>query len=573
MADSYSPDDHVRDDRDDSGSGRWMKVSAGVLVGLFLIAAIVYVADYLANRDNVPRGATVGGVAIGGMSQDEARRTLESELGGLAVRPVTVHAGEMKERFTPAEAGVGPDWAATVAAAGEQSANPLTRLRGLFTSYEVDIVSEVDDAKFQPALRRAVTGLTREPVDGRVNVDKGRVNVDEPVNGQEVDREQLREAMVTGWADPEGVEVPAEVHGPAIGEDAVRAAADGPAAKAVSAPVTAHGREEIDGVLPVERMGEVVTFRPEGDRLVEDVNVEAARGILAEGLAESEQPQRNAQIRFVGDSRDITPHSDGVSVDWDATLEGLPGRITGDEDREFDAVYKDEPATFTTEMAEKATFDDVVGEFTTGGFSDTSGQNIRRVAAQVDGAIVAPGDTFSLNGYTGPRGTAQGYVEGGIIIDGRAGKAVGGGISQFATTLYNAAYFAGMEDVAHTPHSYYISRYPAGREATVYEGAIDLVFRNTSQYPVRIETSVGGDSVTVRLKGVKQVDVESVNGGRWAQTSPHEQQVSGSDCSPSSGAPGFTTSDTRIIRDLFGNEISRETQTTVYDPQPIVRCS
>src|SRR5690606_12968740 len=119
----------------------------------------------------------------------------------------------------------------------------------------------------------------------------------------------------------------------------------------------------------------------------------------------------------------------------------------------------------------------------------------------------------------------------------------------------------------------YISRYPAGREATVYEGAIDLRFKNTSQYPVRIETSVGGGDVVVRLTGVKTVEVESDNGGRWAPAQPKAQTVSGDDCIPSGGAPGFTTSDTRIIRDLSGNEISRETNTTVYDPQPIVRCS
>src|SRR5699024_12110754 len=134
----------------------------------------------------------------------------------------------------------------------------------------------------------------------------------------------------------------------------------------------------------------------------------------------------------------------------------------------------------------------------------------------------------SLNGHTGPRGKEQGFVESGIIIDGQAGGAVGGGISQFATTLYNASYFAGMEDVAHTPHSYYISRYPPGREATVFEGAIDLQFKNDSQYPVQIQTSVGGGSVTVKLMGVKTVDVESVNNGRWAQTSPHRVQLYGS---------------------------------------------
>src|SRR5699024_1714271 len=137
-------------------------------------------------------------------------------------------------------------------------------------------------------------------------------------------------------------------------------------------------------------------------------------------------------------------------------------------------------------------------------------------AQMVNGAVISPGDTFSLHGYAGPRGTAQGFVASGIIIDGHAGTAVGGGISQFATTRYNAAYFGCMTDVAHTPHSYYISRHPAGREANVYEGAIDLVFKNDSQYPVQIQTSVGGGSVTVKLMGVKTVDVESVNNGRWA---------------------------------------------------------
>ena len=129
-----------------------------------------------------------------------------------------------------------------------------------------------------------------------------------------------------------------------------------------------------------------------------------------------------------------------------------------------------------------------------------------------------------------------------------------------------------MEDVAHTPHSYYISRYPAGREATLYDGVIDLKFRNNSNHPVRIESSVGGGSVTVRLMGVKEYEVESISGGRWAHTNPPKQKVSGSNCIPTSGIPGFTTSDTRVIRTLGGAEVSRNTQTTVYDPQPIVTC-
>ena len=89
---------------------------------------------------------------------------------------------------------------------------------------------------------------------------------------------------------------------------------------------------------------------------------------------------------------------------------------------------------------------------------------------------------------------------------------------------------------------------------------------------MRITTDVTGDSVTVRLHGVKQVDVESIPGERTNPTSPQKVELSGEDCSPSSGAPGFTTTDTRVIRDLKGKELSRETQRTVYDPQPIVSC-
>ena len=104
--------------------------------------------------------------------------------------------------------------------------------------------------------------------------------------------------------------------------------------------------------------------------------------------------------------------------------------------------------------------------------------NIKRAAEQINGTIIQPGETFSLNATTNPRDAAHGYVEAGIIEDGHPARGIGGGVSQVATTLYNAAYFAGMTNVEHKEHSFYISRYPAGREATVFDNLIDLKFRN-----------------------------------------------------------------------------------------------
>ena len=424
-----------------------------------------------------------------------------------------------------------------------------------------------------PIVDQLTAELSPEPVNAGVVLTGGQAVIEpKPANGQTVDRAKVYEGVVGFWLEPEGVEIDAKVNEPEYGDKQAQKAIKDAGVNAVDGPIILHGRDAIDGEIPTLRMGEVVTFIPENGEFRVDVNHEVAKGILLERLHETERPKKNADISFDGGSKVVTPHSDGVLINWEETFAGLNDRIIGKEAKDFDAVYVDEPATFTTEMAESATFDQVVGEFTTGGYSDASGVNITKVAQIVNGALVAPGDTFSLNNYTGPRGAAQGFVESGIILNGRADKAVGGGISQFATTLYNAAYFAGFEDISHTPHSYYISRYPAGREATVFEGQIDLVFKNNSPYPVRIVSSAGGGEVTVKLMGVKTVNVESINGGRWANTQPQTINLSGSDCSPSGGAPGFTTSDTRVIRDLSGNELSRETTTTKYDPSPIVRC-
>ncbi|GAB2498144.1 VanW like protein [Corynebacterium atrinae] len=551
------------------------RIVGGTLVGLIAVGGIAYGIDYALTKGNIPRGTTVGGVAIGGMEPTAARELLETELGDVPTRAVDVRAGEMATTFVPAEAGMVIDWQQTVDDIGTESANPLVKLNGLFGgNSEAPIASHADEALLAPQLEHLQAQLTRDPVDGAVSLIDARVNITDPINGQSVDGAQLRTVVTADWLNPSGVEADANITPPAIDTDDVDKAAKGDAANALTSAISVKGRNDVTGVIDLPRMGEVVTFVPDAGALRTDINHEAAQAILTEALGETEKRKQNAQIAFSGSSRTVTPSVDGEKINWETTLGELNERIlsTSEPKRTWDAEYEDDPATFTTEMAQVATFNETVGSFTTSGYSASSGVNISRVASVVNGAIVAPGDTFSLNGYTGPRGAAQGYVDSGIIINGRAGEAVGGGISQFATTLYNAAYFAGMEDVAHTAHSYYISRYPAGREATVFEGAIDLKFRNNSNYPVRIDTSVGGGDVTVTLSGVKTVTVESVNGGRWAPTQPREQRVSGSGCIPSGGAPGFTTSDTRIIRNLSGGEISRETQTTVYDPQPIVRC-
>jgi len=547
---------------------------AWFFIGLIGLGGILYGVDLAMSEGKVPRGVTVGGVDISGVDKSQAEQRLRNDLGERTRQPVTVLAGNMSTKLEPTQSGMQVDWGATVDQAGQQPLNPITRIRSFFETREVGIISKITDENLNRSLNRVERELTRDPQNAELSVNtEGKADIKEDKPGQTVDRELLSSEVRDNWLNTDGrVNVEATITPADADKDAAERAAKQYVVPATAKKLVFHGREKVDGVITPQNWHDILTFKVEGGEFMPQWNTEKVQEILGEQLSSTEVEYRDASFEFHGDDIEVVPSKDGVAIQWKETLGDFQAKALDKKKRDHQVLYEEKKAKYTTAQAKKAHFDDVVGTFTTGGFSGSSGTNIRRVAEMVDGAIVLPGETFSLNGHTGPRGTEQGFVESGIIIDGHAGKAVGGGISQFATTLYNASYFAGMEDVAHTPHSYYISRYPAGREATVYEGAIDLKFKNPFDTPVRIRTRVSDSDVTVELRGVKQVDVESIPGERTNPTSPKKIELDGDECSPSSGAPGFTTTDTRVVKDLKGKELSRETQRTVYDPQPIVSC-
>ena len=149
----------------------------------------------------------------------------------------------------------------------------------------------------------------------------------------------------------------------------------------------------------------------------------------------------------------------------------------------------------------------LIGEFTTNHHCcENRVTNIHLIAAATDGALVMPGETFDLNAHVGQRTTAKGYVLAPAIIGGALECCdhpanIGGGTSQWTTTLYNAAFFAGLEDVVHQPHTEVISRYPEGREATLGWPVPNLVFRNNTGHAIIIRATYTDTSVTAKIYG------------------------------------------------------------------------
>jgi len=549
---------------------RPLLIVAAVL-GLLLL---VYVVDVVVSLGTVPRGVTVADVSIGGLDYETAEQRLRTEIEPRTTRPVPVTVGQVRSELDPRAAGLRVDLQATLDRAGSQPLNPVTRIASLFTAREVDPVTETDMPALVAALEQLAPVVDRAPMEGTVAFEGVTPVPVNPVAGQRLEVTAAAEVLAREWLDGAVVALPlTELPSTTTPAD-VTAAIEEVARPAVSAPVVVLGEQGARGTVTPEVTAGALSFRAEpGSGLVPELNQQVIEDALRPQLASTETPGRDASINFASGAPVVVPSQDGRGIDYEATLEDLLDVMTGTGSRELTAVYAEQPAELTTEEINSLGIKELVGEFQTGGFADDSGLNIKRAAEQINGMLVLPGETFSLNAATVPRNAANGYVEAGIIDDGAPGRGVGGGVSQVATTLYNAAYFAGMVDVAHQEHSFYISRYPAGREATVFEGSIDLKFRNDHPTGILIQTAWTPSSITIRMYGTKRYDVTSTSGPRTNPTSPNTVTIpAGEKCSSSQGSPGFTITDTRTLREISTGRTRDETRTVRYNPSPKVVC-
>jgi vancomycin resistance protein YoaR len=548
-----------------------------LLIGAVLVAllGLLYVGDLLLTSGSVPRGTTVAGIDVGGLSLGAAEQELRSEIEPRATQPVPVTAGTVTSEIDPVAAGLAVDWDGTLAQAGDQPLNPITRIASFFTTSNVlGVVTTADDQALSTAIQQLAPVVDTAPVEGTVRFEGSTPVPVDPVPGQQLDGPAAIEVVKSEWASGRTIALPLTPLPARTTAEDVATAVEEVATPAVSGPVTVIGEDDTEGVLEPETIAEALSFEPgETGGLTPVLNPTVVTDALDDQLAASEQEARDAELDFATTPPTVIPSQDGRGVDYEATLADLLPVLTGDGPREITAVYADQPAELTTEELGTLGNAGEISRFTTRGFAQDSGVNIRRAAELVNGTIVGPGETFSLDAVTGPRTAANGYVEAGVIENGRAGRGIAGGVSQVSTTTYNAAYFAGMTDVEHRAHSFYISRYPEGREATIVTGALDMRFRNDTPTAVLIRTIWTPSDITVIFYGTKYYEVTSATSPRRNFTEPNTVNVpAGEPCTASQGSQGFTVTDTRTIRDLRTGEVRTEEQTTKYNPAPRVVC-
>nr|WP_242680245.1 VanW family protein [Nocardioides sp. IC4_145] len=531
--------------------------------------------------DKVPRGTSVAGVAIGGKTPEDAVATLRDGLADRAAEPFTLTAGGETFELDPATAGVSVDHEESVAEAGGGRSWDPRRLWAYYTDGDdLDAVVDVDDAALAEALAPVERGVGRPARDAAVSFEGSRVVTREPRTGEEVDRQALRDDLAAAYlSDDPTVDLPLVEVEPEVDEADLRTAVEDFANPAMSGPVTLVFGDSPVRLLPRE-FGPLLSMTAEDGALVPEVDEAALEELVGDAVGDDGAPV-DATVRLVNGKPKVVPAKPGVSYDPEdvsATFLDLVTREEGDRELEVEAQVA-EPE-FTTAEARKLNIKEQVSTFTTYyPHADYRNVNLGRAAELVDGTVLKPGETFSLNDTVGERTAENGFTEGFVINDGILVEDLGGGVSQMATTLFNAMFFAGLEDVEHKPHSFYIDRYPVGREATVAWGALDLRFRNDTEHGVLIDAKVspsspgGQGAVTVSMWSTKVWDITSTTSDRYAYTPPKTRTLTTDDCYPNTGYSGFQVDVVRYFKRPGQDEVvKREEFHTTYTPSDTVVC-
>ncbi|KAA0918699.1 VanW family protein [Dietzia sp. ANT_WB102] len=567
---------------------RWIHIGAGV----FMALAVLYGFDLVHSIGRVPRGTEVSGIRVGGMLTADAEQRLIAELGPRVDDEVDLRAGAVSTSLDPRAVGLTVDWQGTLDRAGEQPLNPLKRLISVVWSTEVGIASVIPDARLTDFLERLALQADFEPREGAIWFDRDQVRATIPLDGQRLQIENGRDAVLEHWLDDDGVDLPVDytptetdadqvralirdVAEPAASRDltllASRMRDDGtaPAVTTVTtrlpAPPPPPGREravpaerEIEmvnpddpGAVPVlfprDRIGEYLTFVRAGGVLEPRFDADAAKGILEPILEKTEQEGKDATFEFSGSRATVVPAVQGRTIEWGPLLGALPGQLTDvDGPRVLPVGYVGRDPELTTEEAEKAGIREPVGQFTV-----AVGANGRAQAmiAALAGHFIPAGESFSMNDLVGT-------VSGGVSTD------------AVATALFNAAFESGAQDLVRSSRGVDGDAFPAGRDATA---SADVGFRNAQGTGLVIDASGNGNSVTVRLWGTREYTVTVSSAPRTDIRRAQTRVVTSADCTPDPGEDGYTARVTRTVQ-RGGETVSTDTVSSSYAPRDRIEC-
>jgi len=566
---------------------RW--IIAGGIAAIVMLPLFAFALDNARSSGEVARNVTAAGIELGGLGEQDALAALREYESQLANTPAPFTVNGIEFALNPGSIGLNIDEQAIVTTAMEARRDKgfpgsFFSWFGSFSNHiELDAPVTINDELLDEVLDRwQAEAIAMPAYDGGIVIQDDRILPDYPRPGEGIDRDQARREVLASVQsiDRDTVALQTKQIEPQLTNDDIDAA-------------TAEANRWVDDAVTLSSDDPEfsMTFTREQltDALVADVTINSATtlelsfnrekiaSLLAPHKSEIEQPARDAEFVIDEENKEVTllPSRAATLLDTDLVVDALEQAAASSTNAGSFPFGHGAQANFTTAEAEAMGDIGFVSSFTT---SHPAGQprvqNIHLFADTVDGAWVMPGEEFSLNNYVGQRTATNGYVAAPMILGGELVDDVGGGVSQFATTFFNAVFYGCYEDVSHKPHSYYFSRYPEVNEATISWPEPDLVFKNNTDTVVIIKTQYTDTDITVQFYGNNGgCQAERVLGQRYNYTDPEEEYVGVDNLDPDeqrvtqNGFGGFSNTVTRVMTWPDGRVEEQKFQWT-YSAEP-----
>jgi vancomycin resistance protein YoaR len=557
---------------------QWSLVGAGTLV----LGALALGLAFAGSAQKLPEGATVAGMAVGGLTTDQAVKLLERRYEGIRRVPFVFTAGPRRFEVRPNEVVLEVDWRAAVETARRQGdgfapVRGLRRLGRRFFGGDITPPARVYDAVLTHRLKGMAGRIDRPEREAAVRLRGLQPQVVRGATGRELQREAAARVIVSSLVGFSRVPVALPVE---ITQPSVTAAELSPVVAqvetAVSRPVHLV-RGETRWRLPRWRIAKLLDLPDKGATTL------AIRGSEADAYFSRfrkrvDRAPRDAEFVVAGDDVVLRPAAPGFVLDVGAARKAILAAALSPSDRTARLVVERLAPERTTREARAMGITRLVGQYTTSyGGEPNRIHNVQLVARLVDGAVIAPGSTFSFNATTGERSAERGFREAPVIINGELQTGIGGGVCQVSTTVFNAAFEAGLSITSRTNHALYIAHYPQGRDATVNYPDIDLKFLNDTNKWLLLRTFVGSSELTVKLFGTpvdRRVEVETapleVTGTPAVKRVADPGMWVGAQAVEDAGEPSRKTSVTRRVYTRSGKLLYDTTWSSWYRSEPTI---
>jgi vancomycin resistance protein YoaR len=554
------------------------------LVGVvaLLLGTVGLGLAFAGSAQKLPAGATVSGLPVGGLTTGEAVRRLEARYAELRQTPVLFTAGPREFQIRPNEVVLYVDWRAAVETAqsrgdGFAPVRGLRRLAHRFFGGDVTPPARPQEDLLARKLTELSRRIDRPERQAAIRLRGLQPEIVRGATGRNLDRREASGLILASLVELERrpVALPVRITQPDVTAGDLDSALE-QTRTAVSAPV----RLVSDGTrwrLPRWRIAKLLDLPSNGATTLA-IGGPAADAYFRKFRNSVGRPPRDAEFLISGTAVSVRPSLPGRRLDVGAAKKAILAAALSPTERTARLVVEKAAPERTTREAQAMGITGLVGGYTTTYGGDPNRlHNVRLVAQLVDGALIPPGAEFSFNRTTGERSAERGFREAPVIINGELQNGIGGGVCQVSTTVFNAAFEAGLSITSRTNHALYISHYPQGRDATVNYPDLDLRFQNDTDRWLLLRTFVGTSELTVNLYGKpvdRRVEVETApleeTGPPTTKRIADPNVWEGEQITETVGQPSRKTAVTRRVYSADGKLMYDTTWSSYYRAEPTV---